>query len=100
MKVTITKNEDKLEVFVSERLDTNTAPQLEAELTANLDGVKYLTLDFKDLIYISSAGLRILLVFHKTMVARGGSFLVKHPNDEVLEILDMTGFSNFLNIEE
>ena len=100
MQVSITKSNNALNVAVSERLDTNTAPVLEKQILDQIEGITSLTLDMKDLVYISSAGLRVLLLLHKTMAAKGGKFVVKYPCDEVMEILDMTGFSSFLNIEE
>ena len=75
-----------------------TAPELEAEVNQSLDGVETLTLDFQNLSYISSAGLRVLLFAHKLMSAQGGMKIV-HVNDIVQEVLDVTGFSDILNIE-
>ncbi|MBQ7243865.1 MAG: STAS domain-containing protein [Bacilli bacterium] len=100
MQVSITKSDNALNVAVSERLDTNTAPVLEKQILDQIEGITSLTLDMKGLAYISSAGLRVLLLLHKTMAAKGGNFVIKYPCDEVMEILDMTGFSSFLNIEE
>lgn len=100
MLVTKEKNNGSLLVTISGHLDTNTAPQLEAEINPELAGVTDLKLEIKDLEYISSAGLRVLLMLHKAVTVMGGQFTVLHPCDEVMEILDMTGFSSFLNIEE
>ena len=79
------------------RLDTTTAPELERELKASLDGVKELTLDFAGLEYISSAGLRILLSAQKTMNAQGSMELI-HVNETIMEIFEVTGFSDILTI--
>ena len=80
------------------RLDTITAPELEKELTESLKGVSELTLDFADLEYISSSGLRVLLAAQKIMSGQGRMKLV-HVNDTAMEILDVTGLSEFLTIE-
>ena len=80
------------------RLDTNTAPQLEAELKRSIDGVTDLTFDFAELEYISSAGLRILRAAQKTM-NRQGSMTIRNVNETVSEVFDITGFSEILTIE-
>ena len=82
------------------RLDTNTAPELEAVITKDLNNAKQINLELKDLDYISSAGLRVVLMTHKQMTNKGGSLNVLHPKEEVMDVFDMTGFSSFLNIEE
>ena len=83
-------------VTVSGRLDTLTAPALEQELKTSLDGVTQLVLDFKDLEYISSAGLRVLLGAHKAMK---GNLIVKNANQTLMEVFDITGFADILTIE-
>ena len=80
------------------RLDTITAPELEKELKASLDGVTSLSLDFGKLEYISSAGLRVLLAAQKLM-AKQGSMKLTGVNDTIMEILDVTGFTDILTIE-
>ena len=96
----ITKNMDgnTLNLAVEGRLDTVTAPVLEAELKNAMSGAESLVLDFSKLDYISSAGLRVLLTAHKTMSAKGG-MKVKNVNEIVSEVLDVTGFSDILTIE-
>ena len=79
------------------RLDTLTAPQLEAELKTALPGVTALTFDLEKLDYISSAGLRVLLSAQKTM-NRQGTMKVKNANEMILEIFEVTGFSDILTI--
>ena len=91
-------NGDKLTVKVSGRLDTTTSPAFEKELKDSLDGVKELTLDLTDLEYISSAGLRVLLSTHKIMNAQGSMKLVG-VKEMIMEIFEVTGFSDILNIE-
>ena len=98
MTIQHTKENDSLTVCLEGRLDTATAPQLDAFLTENLPGVKSLTIDLKALEYISSAGLRCLLTAQKTM-NKQGKMVVKNPNDVVSEILDITGFTEILTIE-
>ena len=87
-----------LTLTLNGRLDTVTAPQLESELQASLDGVSRLVLDFADLEYVSSAGLRVLLSAQKKMNAQG-SMKITNVQTAVMEILDVTGFSDILTIE-
>ena len=83
---------------LSGRLDTTTAPQLEAQVKENIDGVESLTFDFAALEYISSAGLRVLLSTQKIM-NKQGNMVVKNASEEVKEIFEVTGFSDILTIE-
>lgn len=87
-----------LNIALTGRLDTTTAPQLEAFLQANLPGHTALSLDFTALEYISSAGLRVLLGTQKTM-KKQGSLVVKNVNADIMEIFDITGFADILTIE-
>ncbi len=80
------------------RLDTTTAPQLEQDIKSSLDGVTELTLDMKGLDYISSAGLRVLLSAQKVM-NKQGEMTIRNVNETVMEIFDVTGFSDILTIE-
>ena len=89
---------NNLTIALSGRLDTTTAPELEGELKASLDGVTALIMDCKELEYISSAGLRVLLSTQKTM-NKQGSMVVKNASDAVKEIFEVTGFSDILTIE-
>ena len=85
-------------VFALEgRLDTVTAPELEKELKASLENVSVLTLDFDKLEYISSAGLRVLLAAQKQM-AKQGKMKVVHVSESIMEIFEVTGFSDILTI--
>ena len=88
----------ELTITLTGRLDTTTAPQLESELKANLDGVEKLTLDFAGLAYLSSAGLRVLLAAQKIM-NKQGSMVVCNVNEIIAEIFDVTGFCDILTIE-
>ena len=92
-------NGTALEIALEGRLDTMTAPELEAELNQSLGSVDSLTLDFSKLDYISSAGLRVLLSAHKAMSAKGG-MKVTNVNEIVQEVFEVTGFADILNIEK
>ena len=100
MEIIKTKNGMTLEVKILGRLDTNTAPELDDNIKKDIDNVETIELDLKELDYISSAGLRTVLVIHKAMSAKKGKLVIKNIKDEVMEVFDMTGFSSFLNIEE
>ena len=89
---------DALTIALEGRLDTTTSPQLDNELDVSLEGVKDLTLDFSELTYISSAGLRVLLATQKVMQAQG-AMKVTHVGDVVMEVFEVTGFSDILTIE-
>lgn len=88
----------ELTLTVSGRLDTTTAPQLEAELTDKTDGLTRLVFDFAGLEYLSSAGLRVLLQAQKTM-NKQGEMVIKNVNETINEIFEITGFSDVLTIE-
>ena len=98
--MTITKNLNgsTLEIALEGRLDTMTAPELEAELNRSMPSADSLVMDFAKLDYISSAGLRVLLSAHKVMNTKGG-MKIKNVNDVVQEVFDVTGFVDILNIE-
>ena len=101
MALTIAKDSsgDSLALALEGRLDTTTAPQLEAELNSSLPSVKALTFDLAKLAYVSSAGLRVLLKAQKTM-NKQGSMTIKNAGQEILEIFEVTGFDEILNIEK
>ena len=91
-------NETGLTFVLTGRLDTTTAPELEKELKASLDGVTTLVIDMTALEYISSAGLRVLLSAQKTM-NKQGEMKVVHVGETIMEIFEVTGFSDILSIE-
>ena len=97
MTINKTRSGNSLIVAIEGRLDTTTAPQLEAELKASLDGITELTIDLGTLEYISSAGLRVLLSTQKIMNKQGG-MKVARANETVMEVFEVTGFSDILNI--
>ncbi len=98
--MTINKNVngEALTISIEGRLDTTTAPQLETELKKSLDGIKTLVLDIAALEYISSAGLRVLLSAQKVM-NKQGEMTIKGANEAIMEIFEVTGFVDILNIE-
>ena len=91
-------NGEAVTLIVSGRLDTQTAPELENELDAVLSGIKELTFDMKNLEYVSSAGLRVILKAQKAMNAQG-SMKLTGVNDSIMEVFDITGFLDILTIE-
>lgn len=98
--MTIEKNLNGAELIVKVvgRLDTTTAPELEASLKESFEGLEKLVLDFSELDYLSSAGLRVLLQAQKTM-NKQGEMVVKNVNETISEIFEVTGFSDVLTIE-
>lgn len=92
------KDGEKLVVALDGRLDTTTAPLLEETIKTELEGVSELTLDFEKLEYISSAGLRVILVAQKIMNTQG-RMTIKNVCEEVADIFEITGFCDILTIE-
>ncbi|SCY60759.1 anti-sigma B factor antagonist [Lachnospiraceae bacterium XBB2008] len=91
-------NGTDLTIILEGRLDTNTSPELDTELKSVLADVKTLTFDMANLAYISSAGLRVLLSAQKVM-NKQGSMTIKNVAPDVMEIFEVTGFSDILTIE-
>jgi len=91
--------DNKLIIRLDGRLDTNTAPKLEEELKKDLPNITELVLDFEDLKYISSAGLRVILSTQKIM-NKQGNLAIENVNDFVMEVFEATGFVNILTIKE
>ncbi len=91
-------NGDSLTIALDGRLDTTTSPQLEAEITNSLSGVKNLAIDMEKLVYVSSAGLRVLLKAQKIM-NKQGSMVIRNVCDEIKEIFEVTGFDELLTVE-
>ena len=98
LNIKTAKDAEKLTVALEGRLDTVTAPELEKCFKESLPGVTELVMDFEKLDYISSAGLRVLLSAQKTM-NRQGSMKLVHVSESIMEILEVTGFSDILTIE-
>ena len=100
MEIKATKNGEALEVALSGRLDTNTSPELEAYLKENLAGVTNLAIDLTDVQYVSSAGLRVFLFAHKELAKVGSGLVLRHPNEYIADVLDATGFTEILTVEQ
>ena len=98
MKIVKNRDEDRLTFLLEGRLDTMTAPQLEAEVKGSVEGVKELVFDFEGLEYVSSAGLRVLLASQKIM-NRQCSMCIRHVNEVIMDVFELTGFSDILRIE-
>ena len=98
MTIVEERNNNVLTLKIEGRLDTNTAPTLEKTINENLDGVTELMLDMNQLTYVSSAGLRVLLSSQKKMNKIGTMKLIG-VCEEVMEVFEMTGFVDVLNIE-
>jgi len=98
LEITTKKLDSTLIVGLEGRIDTTTAPELEAGLGASFEEITNLVLDFAKVSYISSAGLRVLLVAQKTM-AKQGQMSIRNVSEEIMDIFDVTGFSDILTIE-
>ena len=98
MTINITKENGTTILSIEGRLDTTTAPQLEAEFKQSVNGVERLVLDFSNLEYLSSAGLRVLLAAQKVM-NKQGEMVIKNVNETINEIFEVTGFIDILTIE-
>ena len=99
MEVKFNKQDSTLTVVISGNIDTVTAPELDAQLQENLSDVKDLVLDFAAVNYISSAGLRVILVANQMMEDADGNMTVKNVNEDVRDVFEMTGFDSLLNLE-
>ena len=99
MKITQIRDGKNLTLKLEGWLDTVTSPELKTALDGVLDGIDSLTLDFADLEYISSAGLRVLLTAHTAMARKGGMKLL-HLNEEIKDTFAVTGMAPFLHIAE
>ena len=98
MTIDKTLNATEMTVALTGRLDTTTAPHLEAELKTSLTGVGSLVMDFAELEYISSAGLRVLLSAQRVMNNQG-KMVIRHANETILEVFEVTGFTDILTIK-
>ncbi len=98
MTIKTNKEGSVLTVAIEGKLDTRTAPELEEMLKDSLDGITKLVLDLKELVYISSAGLRIVVTAEQTM-EKQGEMVIRNVNEDVMNIFEVTGFVDALNIE-
>ena len=91
-------NGSELTLSLTGRLDTTTAPELEAVIKENITGVTNLVMDFAGLEYLSSAGLRVILSAQKTM-NKQGEMIIRNVNETINEVFEITGFIDILTIE-
>ena len=98
MKIVQTHEDDRLLLKLSGRLDSKSAPELEALLKKKMSGLSELIIDVADVGYISSAGLRLLLIAQDQMMQQG-EMRVIHPNRDLMDIFDVTGFTDILTLE-
>lgn len=99
MKIEKNQINDQFTLSISGRLDTSTAPQLDAVITDEIKGTEKLVVDCGALEYVSSAGLRVLLKAHKKL-AGAGSMKLTGVNETIMEVFEITGFTDILNIEQ
>ena len=99
MKTEITQTDNTVVITVSGRLDTTTSADFEKSLTPLFTSQEVI-LDCREMEYISSAGLRVILTAHKSITANKGRFIIRNTSKEVRSVLDMTGFSRIINIEQ
>ncbi|MBR5420215.1 MAG: STAS domain-containing protein [Lachnospiraceae bacterium] len=100
MRITENRENEIIVLAVEGRVDTNTSPELQDRILKSFQKGNELIMDFEELEYISSAGLRALLLGHKTAMSKGGSMTIRNVNEDVMEIFEDTGFSDILDIEE
>lgn len=98
MNITFSKENNKLVVVPEGKIDTITAPEFENIIQENIEGVDDITIDFNLVEYISSAGLRVLLALQKIMNKKGAMKLI-NVCDEVMEVFEITGFIDILDVE-
>ena len=99
MNIVKTQENESLTLQLEGRLDTTTAPALErGAFKDSLNGITHLVLDMEQLAYLSSAGLRVILAAQKQM-NKQGQMVVRHVNDTIMEVFNLTGFSDILTIE-
>ena len=98
MEINKTTNAGTLVIALKGRLDTTTAPNLEAELKASVPDAAELVLDCAQLEYVSSAGLRVILATQKVM-NKQGKMVIKNVNETIMEVFEITGFIDILTIE-
>lgn len=99
MTITQNKVSDGIEMVVEGRLDTNTAPELEMALKQLEPSKQVLHLNLKGIEYVSSAGLRVILLAHKIMLPTGGKMVLKDPSEFCRQVLEATGMDSILTVE-
>jgi len=98
MEIVKTQAGEKITFALSGKLDTATSPEFQEAFIPAFDEAKEITFDFANLIYVSSAGLRVLLMGEKTAKAKGVALKIANVSEEVMDVFEMTGFSNILTI--
>ncbi len=93
-----TRMDNSLVIELVGRLDMNTSESTGKDILAELTGIELLELDLSALDYISSAGLRIILSIQKYLQTQNGKLTLTHPKDDVMEVFEITGFTDILNI--
>lgn len=100
MEIQVTKGNDTLTLLLTGKLDTTTSTQLEESFNKNYsDEISNVILDMKNLEYISSSGLRVILLIQKKLSVQKGKLTIKNICETVKDVFEITGFSDFLNIE-
>ena len=99
MTITENKSANALELVISGRLDTATAPELEAKLKQVAKDIQTLYLNLQNVQYISSAGLRVVLLAHKLMLPTGGKMIIRSPSAFAKQVLEATGMDSILTVE-
>lgn len=99
MKLTEKRNSEEIIIEVEGRVDTNTSPQLQEMILKAFQKMNHLKLDFQECEYVSSAGLRALLIGQKTANSKKGSMKLIHVPDVLMDVLEVTGFIKILTVE-
>ena len=99
MTITENKTANSLELVIGGRLDTGTAPELEAKLKQIAKDTQTLYLNLQNVQYISSAGLRVVLLAHKLMLPTGGKMIIRSPSAFCKQVLSATGMDSILTVE-
>ena len=99
MEITTQSTESEVRVLIKGRIDTSTSMEVQDEIMKSFQKTKHVVLDFAEVAYISSAGLRALLLGHKTAIAKGGSLKILNISEVVREVFEVTGFLKILNVE-
>ena len=97
MNIKQQKDDKKLTILVSGRIDTTTAPDLHEYMKNAIQGINELVIDFKDVDYVSSAGLRVVLFAQKMMYGQGPMTII-NVNSDIMETFELTGFTEILNL--
>ncbi len=99
ISITFQRNGDTLTVVPVGRLDTATSPLVDQRMTSELNDAKHLVMDFAQVDYISSSGLRVILGFHHTMEDRGGDLKLIHVNEYIRDVLNLVGFLDIIPVD-